>query len=133
MTEYHDGSRVASPASRVPPTSIGRSGTTLLTTMRARSGSARSVPTCSFLRFEARAIEERCWTAFYDGRATQEMRPALPADRSRHNELDAILKRRLEIDPRNYIRSGARSGRSTAGTGGVSRQPKVSGAVLDGG
>ena len=85
------------------------------------------------LALEARAIEGRWWTAFYGGRATQEMRPAPPADRSRHNQLDAALKRRLEIDPRNYIRSGARSGRSTAGTGGVSCQPKVSGALLDGG
>jgi len=56
------------------------------------------------LAVEAWAIEARWWTAFYDGRATQETRPALPTDRYRHNELNAILKRRLEIDPRNYIR-----------------------------
>ncbi len=40
-------------------------------------------------------------TAFHNGRTTRDTHPALPADRRRHDELDAILKDRLVIDDSN--------------------------------
>ena len=64
-------------------------------------------PDLMALALEHWDIWERWWTAFYSGLATQETRPALPADRARHDELDQILKRRLKIDPHDYIRARA--------------------------
>ncbi len=40
-------------------------------------------------------------TAFHNGTTSQDTHPALPADRQRHDELDAILKDRLSIDESN--------------------------------
>jgi len=57
------------------------------------------------LALEHRAIWDRWWTAFHTGRATEETRPALPADRARHDELHEILKQRLKIDRRRYVRA----------------------------
>jgi hypothetical protein len=38
--------------------------------------------------------------AFHSGQTTIETHPALPADRERHDEIAAILKPRLNIDPK---------------------------------
>jgi hypothetical protein len=42
--------------------------------------------------------------AFRRGQAAQESHPALPADRQRHEELVAILRPRLNIDPDRALR-----------------------------
>lgn len=42
--------------------------------------------------------------AFHHGLTTQATHPALPEERARHEELKAILKPRLQIDPKQAIR-----------------------------
>lgn len=42
-------------------------------------------------------------TAFHQGQTSRDTHPALPEDRDRHAELDAILKERLVIDDSNYF------------------------------
>ncbi len=47
-------------------------------------------------------------TAFHHGTATRETHPALPEDRERHEELERLIERRLQIDPANAIRKKAK-------------------------
>lgn len=49
-------------------------------------------------------IWNRWHRAFHSGRTTIETHPALPADRHRHDEIAAILKPRLDIEPERAIR-----------------------------
>ena len=56
------------------------------------------------LALEDWAIWRRWETAFHQGRATQETRPALPEDRKRHDELEHLLEGRLVVDPAQAVR-----------------------------
>jgi hypothetical protein len=56
------------------------------------------------LAMEDWEIWNRWKSAFDSGRATIETHPALPADRHRHDEIAAILKPRLQIEPERAIR-----------------------------
>lgn len=42
-------------------------------------------------------------TAFHNGQTSHDTHPALPTDRNRHDELEAILKNRLVIDDSNFL------------------------------
>ena len=55
------------------------------------------------LALEDWQIWPRWETAFHNGHTTQDTHPALPDDRCRNNELDAILKERLLIDDANFF------------------------------
>lgn len=59
------------------------------------------------LALEDWAIWLRWEAAFHQGRATRETHPALPEDRSRHEELQRLLKGRLVIDPVCAVRKTA--------------------------
>jgi hypothetical protein len=50
------------------------------------------------LALEDWAIWRRWETAFHQGNALQEMHPALPEDRQRHEELQQLLEERLVVD-----------------------------------
>jgi hypothetical protein len=57
------------------------------------------------LALEDWAIWKR-WEMAYDaGLTTTETHPALPADRPRHEQLQAILSARLQVDPATAIRA----------------------------
>lgn len=55
------------------------------------------------LALEAWQIWLRWETAFHNGQTSQDTHPALPIDRNRHDELEAILKDRLVIDASNCL------------------------------
>lgn len=55
------------------------------------------------LALEDWAIWRRWETAFYQKMATQETHPALPEDRSRHEELVQLLEGRLVVDPARAV------------------------------
>ena len=59
------------------------------------------------LTLEDWKIWRRWETAFHQGTATRKTHPALPEDRERHEELERLLERRLQIDPANAIRQKA--------------------------
>jgi len=59
------------------------------------------------LALEDWAIWRRWETAFHQGNATQESHPALPEDRSRHEELERLLQGRLVVDPAQTVRKKA--------------------------
>lgn len=59
------------------------------------------------LALEDWKIWRRWETAFHQGTATRETHPALPEDRKRHEELERLLERRLQIDPAIAIRQKA--------------------------
>jgi hypothetical protein len=46
-------------------------------------------------------------TAFHQGKATRDTHPALPEDRSRHEELERLLEGRLVVDPARAVRKRA--------------------------
>lgn len=52
-------------------------------------------------------IWRRWETAFYEGATTRDTHPALPEDRVRHEELERLLERRLQINPAIAIRQKA--------------------------
>ena len=52
-------------------------------------------------------IWRRWEAAFHQGKTTQEIHPALPEDRSRHEELERLLKGRLVLDPAQAMRRNA--------------------------
>jgi hypothetical protein len=56
------------------------------------------------LAMEDWAIWCRWKRAFHSGETTLATHPALPDDRARHDELDAILKPRLQVDETQAIR-----------------------------
>src|SRR5215212_8422745 len=59
------------------------------------------------LAMESWAIWCRWELAFHRSETTQETHPALPRDRGRHNELEALLEAKLQIDPtRAFQRKG---------------------------
>ena len=53
------------------------------------------------------SIWRRWETAFHQGQATEETHPALPDDRSRHEELERLLDGRLTITPARALRATA--------------------------
>lgn len=53
------------------------------------------------------AIWRRWETAFHQGKATQETHPALPKDRSRHEEVERLLENRLVVAPGRALRRKA--------------------------
>lgn len=56
------------------------------------------------LALEDWAIWQRWQEAFFSGRTDRETHPALPADRERHEELEALLATRLEVDSNVAVR-----------------------------
>jgi hypothetical protein len=59
------------------------------------------------LALEDWTIWRRWETAFYQGKATQESHPALSEDRSRHDELERLLQKRLMGEPSRALRKKA--------------------------
>jgi hypothetical protein len=73
------------------------------------------------LAMEDWAIWRRWETAFHQGRVTQDSHPALPEERSRHEELKCMLERKLKIDPARAFRKAAEfRARTVEGCGGRS-------------
>jgi hypothetical protein len=59
------------------------------------------------LALEDWAIWRRWETALHQGKATVDTHPALPEDRSRHEELQRLLEGRLVVDPARAVRAKA--------------------------
>ena len=59
------------------------------------------------LALEDWAIWRRWETAFYQGLVAMETHPAMPEERSRHREIEPLLKERLVIQPGRAIRKWA--------------------------
>ncbi|MGO8747963.1 MAG: hypothetical protein ACLQNE_18465 [Thermoguttaceae bacterium] len=59
------------------------------------------------LALEDWAIWRRWETAYYQGTATLETHPALPEDRSRHEELERLLEGRLVVNSVRAVRKRA--------------------------
>ena len=57
------------------------------------------------LVLEGWAIWIRWDAAFESGQTSADTHPALPAERQRHDELDAILTQRLTVDPDKAVRA----------------------------
>jgi hypothetical protein len=55
------------------------------------------------LAIEDWAIWKRWEMAFYTGKVTMDSHPALPEERARHEEIDAILGKALKTDPDNCV------------------------------
>lgn len=55
------------------------------------------------LALEKWTIWRRWETAFHCGEAPQDTHPALPADRTRHDELQQLLEGQLTIDDDNFV------------------------------
>src|SRR6185437_104535 len=53
------------------------------------------------------AIWRRWETAYCQGKASAETHPALPEDRSRHEELERLLEGRLVVDPAQAVQRKA--------------------------
>lgn len=76
------------------------------------------------LALEDWAIWRRWEMACHQGKATVETHPALPQDRSRHEELEALLKGRLVVDPARAVRKMAEfRGRNDPGWSGYGWAP----------
>jgi hypothetical protein len=61
----------------------------------------------SALALEDWEIWRRWETAFHSGETSLDTHPALPRDRARHAQIQALLKGRLEIDPIRAVRAEA--------------------------
>jgi len=59
------------------------------------------------LALEDWAIWRRWETACHQGETTQQTHPALPEERSRHEELERLLDGRLSVDPARAVRASA--------------------------
>ena len=60
------------------------------------------------LAMEDWAIWCRWEKAFHSGQTTQATHPALPVERARHEDLSAILKSRMQVDPKQAVRARGR-------------------------
>lgn len=76
------------------------------------------------LALEDSAIWKRWEVAFHAGHVNLETHPALPEDRRRHEEVEAMLGQRLELDPAKTVRVRGRF-RWEKGEGQVQWTPVV--------
>jgi hypothetical protein len=71
------------------------------------------------LAMEDWAIWCRWERALHNGQTTQETHPALPEERYRHDQLNAMLSQRLRVDPKLAIRMRGRFETRTPGQPGI--------------